>query len=68
VRTWKALNAGTVCVNTYRAVSYMMPYGGVKHSGLGRKSGIEANRGYLETKSVWINTSDAAPGNPFVLR
>jgi aldehyde dehydrogenase (NAD+) len=68
VRMSKALKAGTVWVNTYRAVSYMMPFGGVKHSGLGRESGIEAIRGYLETKSVWINTSDAAPGNPFVLR
>jgi len=68
VRMSKALKAGTVWINTYRAVSYMMPFGGVKHSGLGRESGIEAIRGYLETKSVWINTSDAAPGNPFVLR
>ncbi len=68
VRMSKALKAGTVWVNTYRAVSYMMPFGGVKHSGIGRESGIESIRGYLETKSVWINTSDAAPGNPFVLR
>jgi len=68
VRMSKALKAGTVWVNTYRAVSYMMPFGGVKHSGLGRESGIEAVREYLETKSVWINTSDAAPGNPFVMR
>ena len=67
-RMAKALKAGTVWVNTYRAVSYMMPFGGMKHSGLGRESGIEAIREYLETKSVWINTSDAAPGNPFVMR
>ncbi|MEM6550075.1 MAG: aldehyde dehydrogenase [Pseudomonadota bacterium] len=62
------LRAGTVWVNTYRAVSYLMPFGGMKHSGLGRESGIDAVREYLETKSVWINTSDAAPGNPFVMR
>ncbi len=67
-RMVKALKAGTVWVNTYRAISYMMPFGGMKHSGLGRESGIEAIREYLETKSVWINTSDAAPGNPFVMR
>ncbi len=68
VRMSKALKAGTVWVNTYRAVSYMMPFGGVKRSGIGRESGVEAIREYLSTKSVWINTSDAAPGNPFVMR
>jgi aldehyde dehydrogenase (NAD+) len=68
VRMSQKLKAGTVWVNTYRAVSYMMPFGGVKRSGIGRESGIEAIREYLSTKSVWINTSDATPGNPFVMR
>ena len=68
VRMSKALKAGTIWVNTYRAISYMMPFGGVKHSGLGRESGVESIREFLETKSVWISTSDAAPGNPFVMR
>ena len=68
VRMSKSLKAGTVWINTYRAVSYMMPFGGVKRSGIGRESGVEAIREYLSTKSVWINTSDAAPGNPFVMR
>jgi len=67
-RMAKALKAGTVWVNTYRAISYMMPFGGVKKSGLGRESGIEAMLEYLETKSVWISISDAVPGNPFVMR
>ncbi|HTC36292.1 MAG TPA: aldehyde dehydrogenase, partial [Bryobacteraceae bacterium] len=38
------LEAGTVWVNTYRAVSYMSPFGGYKRSGIGRESGIEAIR------------------------
>ncbi|WP_339952209.1 aldehyde dehydrogenase [uncultured Albimonas sp.] len=67
-RMAKALKAGTVWINTYRAISYMMPFGGMKHSGLGRESGIDAINEYLETKAVWISTSDAAPGNPFVMR
>ena len=33
------LEAGTVWVNTYRAVSYMSPFGGYKRSGIGRESG-----------------------------
>jgi len=61
------LEAGTVWVNTYRAVSYMSPFGGYKRSGFGRESGIEAIREYLQTKSVWIDTLGNAP-NPFVMR
>ena len=61
------LEAGTVWVNTYRAVSYLSPFGGYKRSGFGRESGIEAIREYLQTKSVWIDTVGNAP-NPFVLR
>ena len=61
------LEAGTVWVNTYRAVSYMSPFGGYKRSGIGRESGMESIREYLQTKSVWIDISGASP-NPFVLR
>ena len=61
------LEAGTVWVNTYRAVSYMSPFGGYKRSGIGRESGIEAIREYLQTKSVWIDIAGNAP-NPFVMR
>ena len=68
VRMSAALKAGTVWVNTYRAISYMMPFGGMKHSGIGRESGIEAIREYLETKSVWISTANGAPANPFIMR
>ncbi len=68
VRMSKALRAGTVWVNTYRAVSYMMPFGGMKHSGIGRESGIESIRHYLETKSTWISYAEGAPSNPFIMR
>ncbi|MCY1254156.1 NAD/NADP-dependent betaine aldehyde dehydrogenase [compost metagenome] len=68
VRMSKALKAGTVWVNTYRAVSYMMPFGGMKHSGIGRESGLDAIRHYLETKSTWISYAEGVPSNPFVMR
>ncbi len=61
------LEAGTVWVNTYRAHSYMSPFGGYKRSGIGRESGIEAIREYLQTKSVWIDIAGNAQ-NPFVMR
>jgi aldehyde dehydrogenase (NAD+) len=61
------LEAGTIWVNTYRAVSYMSPFGGYKRSGIGRESGIDAIREYLQTKSVWIDIAGNVP-NPFVMR
>jgi acyl-CoA reductase-like NAD-dependent aldehyde dehydrogenase len=68
LRMSKALQAGTVWVNTYRAVSYMMPFGGMKHSGIGRESGIDAIKEFQETKSTWISYAKGAPANPFVMR
>jgi aldehyde dehydrogenase (NAD+) len=56
-----------VWVNMYRALSYMAPFGGYKQSGLGRENGQDAIRDYLQTKSVWISTSEEVP-NPFVMR
>jgi aldehyde dehydrogenase (NAD+) len=61
------LQAGTVWVNTYRAVSYLSPFGGYKRSGIGRESGVESIREYLQVKSVWIDVSESTP-NPFVMR
>ncbi len=60
------LQAGTVWVNNYRATSFTTPFGGYKHSGLGREGGVEAIKEYLQTKSVWITTEPNRP-NPFVL-
>ncbi len=61
------IEAGTVWVNTYRAVSFMSPFGGYKDSGLGRENGMAAIHGDLQTKSVWVNVG-AATGNPFTIR
>lgn len=63
----RRIKAGTVWVNTYRAVSFTMPFGGYKASGLGRENGIETIDGYLQTKSVWINNGPGG-GNPFIMK
>ena len=63
----KRIKAGTVWVNTYRAVSFLMPFGGYKASGLGRENGAEAIDAYLQSKSVWINNGPGG-GNPFVMK
>jgi len=62
------IHAGIVWVNTYRAVSPMVPFGGYGMSGLGREAGMDSIRDYTRTKSVWINTSDAPIPDPFVMR
>ena len=62
-----ALEAGTVWINSYRAVSYMAPFGGFKRSGVGRESGQEVIHSYLQTKTVWIDTIGKT-ANPFVIR
>lgn len=68
LRMSKALKAGTVWINTYRGMSFNLPFGGMKQSGLGRENGIESIREFLETKSVWVSTATSAPANPFILR
>ena len=54
LRLHKALEAGTVWINSYRGVSSMTPLGGFKKSGFGRENGQEAVREFLQTKSVWV--------------
>lgn len=68
IRMSEKLKAGTVWVNSYRAVSFMSPFGGYKKSGIGRENGIEAIREYQQTKCVWIGLHEQAPppfGKPY---
>jgi aldehyde dehydrogenase (NAD+) len=68
IRMARRVRAGTVWVNTYRAVSFTMPFGGYKSSGVGRENGAEAINEYLQSKSVWINNVVGQGGNPFVIK
>ncbi len=61
------LHAGTVWINTYRALSPSMPFGGYKASGIGRENGIEAIKEFTQVKSVWIETEPVA-GDPFSIK
>lgn len=61
------LKAGTVWINTYRAISYLSPFGGYKRSGIGRENGQEMIKEYLQVKSVWISHATHVP-SPFVMR
>ncbi|QCW51642.1 aldehyde dehydrogenase [Nocardioides dongxiaopingii] len=62
------LDAGTIWVNTYRAMSPMSPRQGFKNSGVGVEHGQETIKEYTRLKSVWINTSSEPVADPFVMR
>ncbi len=68
LRVAKAVKAGIVWVNTYRAVSPIAQAGGMKYSGYGRESGFQAVFDYTRPKTVWMNTSDEPLGSQFVAR
>ena len=68
LRVSKAVKAGIVWVNTYRAVSPIAEFGGVKGSGYGRESGFQAIYDYTRPKTVWMNTSEEPLGSQFVAR
>lgn len=53
------IRAGTVWVNSYRAVCPSVPFGGFGASGLGRENGMESIKDFMETKAVWVELSGA---------
>jgi aldehyde dehydrogenase (NAD+) len=54
-RVAAAIDAGTIWVNIYRVTSQLSPYGGFKHSGIGKEGGSLVIYNYLREKSVWFN-------------
>ena len=68
LRMSRAVRAGIVWVNTYRAVSPIAEFGGMKNSGYGRESGFQAVYDYTRPKTVWMNTSSDPLGSQFVSR
>ncbi|MDG1531142.1 MAG: aldehyde dehydrogenase [Paracoccaceae bacterium] len=65
LRMSKRIKAGIVWVNTYRAISPVAEFGGMKTSGFGREAGFQAVYDYTRPKTVWINTSDEPLASPF---
>lgn len=68
MRVARAVRAGIVWINTYRVVSPVAAFGGVRGSGYGRESGFQAMFDYTRPKTVWVNTSSTPIANPFVMR
>lgn len=56
-RIAKALNVGTVWVNTYKQFSISTPFSGRKESGLGIEKGRDGIRSYMNQKSIYMDLS-----------
>ena len=58
-RLARRLVAGSVWVNTYKAMHWAVPFGGHKQSGLGGTSnGPTALQEWMDAKTVWVNIGD----------
>ena len=67
LRVSKAIRAGIVFINTYRLISPMAPFGGIKDSGYGKEAGIESIKEYTRIKTTWYNSSDKPMTDPFTM-
>ena len=67
LRVSKAIRAGIVFINTYRLISPMAPFGGIKDSGYGKEAGIESIKEYTRIKTTWHNSSDKPMTDPFTM-
>lgn len=60
----RRLRSGTVFVNTFLETSVQMPFGGFKHSGIGRENGLDGLLEYTEVKSTFIKLGARTPVLP----
>ncbi|MFI9507890.1 aldehyde dehydrogenase family protein [Nocardia sp. NPDC052566] len=56
LRVSRAVETGTISVNSRHQTRYWAPFGGFKQSGLGRELGPDAALAFTETKNVFIAT------------
>lgn len=59
-RAWRvarAVQAGTVWINTYKQLSISTPFAGVKASGIGVEKGRDGIRSYMHQKSIYLDVS-----------
>ena len=60
-RAWRmgrALEAGSVWINTYKQSVTSTPFGGFKNSGVGREKGIDGLKLYAQVKSMYVGLHD----------
>ncbi|CAD6225647.1 GSCOCG00011846001-RA-CDS [Cotesia congregata] len=54
----QSVEAGSVWINCYDAITPQTPFGGYKKSGIGRELGEDGLEGYLETKTISIRVPE----------
>ena len=59
LRLGRALDTGTVWANTYKVFSISTPFGGSKHSGLGREKGRASIAEYMAQKSYYWGLNES---------
>ncbi len=59
LRLGRALDTGTVWINTYKVFSISTPFGGTKQSGMGREKGKASIAEYMAQKSYYWGTSES---------
>jgi betaine-aldehyde dehydrogenase len=57
IRVARALETGTISINSNTSVRVTTPFGGFKQSGIGRELGPNALDHYTELKNVYLSTS-----------
>ena len=56
LRVARALETGTLSVNSHSSVRYWTPFGGAKQSGIGRELGPDALEAFSDVKNVFISS------------
>jgi acyl-CoA reductase-like NAD-dependent aldehyde dehydrogenase len=56
IRVARAVETGNLSVNSHSSVRYWTPFGGFKHSGLGRELGPDALDAFTDVKNVFMAT------------
>jgi acyl-CoA reductase-like NAD-dependent aldehyde dehydrogenase len=56
LRVARAVETGTLSVNSHSSVRYWTPFGGVKQSGIGRELGPDALDAFTDVKNVFISS------------
>ncbi|MGF1527295.1 MAG: betaine-aldehyde dehydrogenase [Candidatus Competibacterales bacterium] len=59
-RVAQDLQAGTVWINDYNALPPEIPFGGYKHSGIGRENGLQTIEAYTQVKTIYANLGPVA--------
>ena len=60
-RIAQQLQAGMVWINDYNITPPEAPFGGTKHSGIGRENGLDAISHYTQTKTIYANLGEVEP-------